>query len=88
MAVPGAQGRAAALENAVERAALPETVDGGVNFHSLWHTAIFRLANDPRVGVIYARDFAGHSSLALTNSYVHRVEDEARTAAAVEALSG
>jgi len=77
-----------AFENAVSRAALPVTHDGPVNFHSLRHTCISRLANSPRVGVIYAMDFAGHSSLEITNGYVHKVEDAARTSAAAEALTG
>jgi integrase len=77
-----------AFSKAVKRAALPTTADGPVTFHALRHTAISRLANDPRVGVVYARDFAGHASLKTTDGYVHRVESAARTSAAAEALSG
>ena len=77
-----------AYSKAVTTAALPLTSDGGVNFHSLRHTAISRLANDPRVGVVYARDFAGHTSLEVTNAYVHKVDDAARAVAAAEALQG
>lgn len=75
-----------AFDKAVTRAALPVTQDGAITLHALRHTCISRLANDPRVGIVYARDFAGHSSLEITNGYVHAVADEARTAAAAEAL--
>lgn len=77
-----------AFTTAVERAALPVTADGGVSFYSFWRTAISRLANDARVGPVYARDFAGHFTLEQSNSDVHKVESAERTAAAAEALSG
>lgn len=77
-----------AFDKARTRAALAVTQDGPVVFHSLRHTTISRLANNPEVGVVYARDFAGHSSLEVTNGYVHKVESAERTAAAARALAG
>jgi integrase len=50
-----------------------------VVFHSLRHTGISRLANDPRVPLVKVRDFARHANLATTQGYVHAIEspDEA-----------
>jgi integrase len=77
-----------AFEKAVERAALPVTAEGKVVFHSLRHTCISRLANDPRVGIIYAQRHAGHADLKTTQSYVKKIESAERTCAAAEALAG
>jgi integrase len=76
-----------AFEKAVRFAALPETQDGRVSFHTLRHTGISRLANSPRVALVYVRDFAGHTSLSITEGYVHRIESAEATAAAAEALA-
>jgi integrase len=71
---------------AVENACLPETAEGSVNFHSLRHTGISRLANHPGVPLVHVRDFAGHTDLATTQSYVHKIENEKVTEAMREAL--
>lgn len=76
-----------AFGKAVKRAGL-SSAEGAVTFHTLRHTAASRLANDPRVGPVFARDFLGHSSLQITNQYIHKVEDAARTSAAAQALAG
>jgi integrase len=77
-----------AYAKAVERAALPVTEDGPVNFHSLRHTCLSRLANNPAIPLVYVRDFAGHTDLTITSGYVHAVESESVTEAAAKALSG
>jgi integrase len=77
-----------AFHKAVTRAALPVTEDGPVNFHSLRHTCLSRLANNPEIPLVYVRDFAGHSDLSITNSYVHGIESASVTEAAARALSG
>ena len=77
-----------AFEQAVERAALPVTAEGKVVFHSLRHTAISRLANDPRVGLVYAQRFAGHVDVKTTQAYVQKIESAATTSAAAEAIAG
>jgi integrase len=77
----------AAFAEAVRLAGLPETKDGKVEFHSLRHTGISRLANHPKIPLVYVRDFAGHRSIRTTEGYVHRIESEAVTAAAVEAMA-
>jgi integrase len=77
-----------AYEKACDRAALPETDDGPVVFHSLRHTGISRLANHPAIPLVHVRDFARHADLATTQGYVHKIEDETVTAAIAEALSG
>lgn len=74
------------FSQAVENACLPETADGKVNFHSLRHTGISRLANHPRVPLVHVRDFAGHTDLATTQGYVHKIEDEKVAQAMREAL--
>lgn len=68
-----------AFTKARDRAALPVTDDGPVVFHSLRHTGISRLANDPRIPLVKVRDFARHADLATTQGYVHAIEspDEA-----------
>jgi integrase len=71
-----------------DRAALMETDDGPVVFHSLRHTGISRLANHPSIPLVHVRDFARHADLATTQSYVHRIENETVTAAIAEALAG
>jgi integrase len=76
-----------AFEEVVKLAGLPETEDGPVTFHSLRHTGISRLANDRRIPLVYVRDFAGHVSLSTTETYVHKIESEAVTAAAAEAMA-
>jgi integrase len=75
------------FSQAVKRAGLSSD-DGAVSFHTLRHTCASRLANNPAVGVTYARDHLGHTSLQITNGYVHRVENQAVTTAAAQALSG
>jgi integrase len=72
---------------AVEAAALQVTEDGKVVFHSLRHTAISTLANDPRIPLLYVRDFAGHADLTTTQDYMHPVESETVAAAVAEALA-
>lgn len=54
---------------------------------SLRHTGISRLANNPKIPLVWVRDFAGHRSIKTTEGYVHRIESEAVTAAAVEAMT-
>jgi integrase len=68
-----------AFRKARERAALPVTQDGPVVFHSLRHTGISHLANDPRLPLVKVRDFARHADLSTTQGYVHAIEspDEA-----------
>lgn len=77
----------AAFAEAVRLADLPETKDGKVGFHSLRHTGISRLANHPKIQLVWVRDFAGHRSIRTTEGYVHRIESHAVTAAAVEAMT-
>jgi len=79
---------ARAFRNVVTEAGLRETEDGKVTFHSLRHTGISRLANAADVALVYVRDFAGHTSLATTETYVHRIESDAATAAAERAMAG
>jgi integrase len=67
-------------------ACLPVTADGGVNFHSLRHTGISRLANHPGVPLVHVRDFAGHVDLSTTQSYVHKIEDANVAQAMQEAM--
>jgi integrase len=74
------------FSQAVENACLPETADGKVNFHSLRHTGISRLANHPSAPLVHVRDFAGHTDLATTQGYVHKIEDEKVAQAMREAL--
>jgi integrase len=76
-----------AFEDVVKLAALPATEDGPVTFHSLRHTGISRLANDRRIPLVWVRDFAGHRSVKTTETYVHKIENKAVTAAAVEAMA-
>ena len=77
-----------AFEQVVKLAALPETEDGPVTFHSLRHTGISRLANDRRISLVWVRDFAGHRSVKTTETYVHKIENANVTRAAVEAMAG
>jgi len=77
-----------AFGKARERAALPVTEDGKVVFHSLRHTGISRLANHPSIPLVQVKDFARHSDLATTMSYVHKIESEAVVTAMAEALGG
>jgi integrase len=77
-----------AFDKARSRAVLPTTSEGRVVFHSLRHTGISRLANHPAIPLVHVRDFAGHSDLAVTQSYVHKIESPTVTAAMAEALSG
>jgi integrase len=77
-----------AFAKTVRRAALTETADGRVCFHSLRHTGISRLANHPGIPLVHVRDFARHADLATTQGYVHRIEDERVTRAIGEALAG
>jgi integrase len=79
---------AKAFRSVVEKAGLPETEDGKVTFHALRHTGISRLANHPRVPLVYVRDFAGHASLSTTETYVHKIESAETTAAAALAMAG
>ncbi len=76
-----------AFKKAVRLAGLPETKDGKAGFHSLRHTGISRLANNPKIPLVWVRDFAGHQSIKTTEGYVHKIESEAVTAAAVEAMT-
>jgi integrase len=76
-----------AFEEVVKLAGLPETADGKVCFHSLRHTGISRLANAPQVGLVYTQNFAGHTDVQTTMSYVHKIESPTVTAAAAEAMA-
>jgi integrase len=40
-------------------------------FHDLRHTGVSRLANKPGAVLVQVRDFARHSSLAITEQYMH-----------------
>jgi integrase len=75
-----------AFNKARDRAALPVTNDGTAVFHSLRHTCASRLANDPRVGPVYAQHHLGHTDLATTMSYIKKVESPERVAAAAEVM--
>jgi integrase len=77
-----------AFADAVEKAGLPVTEDGGVTFHALRHTGISRLANHPGVPLVYVRDYAGHANLTTTETYVHKIDPATVTAAAAEAMGG
>jgi integrase len=57
-----------------------------VRFHDLRHTAISRLANNPAVPLVYAQAFARHKDIKTTMLYVHKIESEETTAAAMAAL--
>jgi hypothetical protein len=59
-----------------------------VTFHSLRHTALSRLANHPSIPLVYVGDFAGHATLATTETYVHKLESAETTAAPVLAMAG
>jgi integrase len=78
---------ARAFKRACKLADLKVTNDGKVVFHSLRHTGISRLANHPKVPLVHVRDFARHSDLAITQSYVHKIESEEIKTAMAEALS-
>jgi integrase len=58
-----------------------------LTFHSLRHSRISRLANHPEIPLVYVRDFAGHTNLATTERYVHRIESQSATQAAAAAMS-
>jgi integrase len=75
-----------AFQKAVEYAGIPVTENGAVTFHALRHTGISRLANHPSIPLVYVRHFAGHTSLTTTETYVHKIDSAAVTAAAVEAM--
>jgi integrase len=75
-----------AFRKAVRYASLPVTEDGNVDFHTLRHTGISRLANHPQIPLVYVRDFARHASLSTTETYVHRIESPSVTAAAAQAM--
>jgi integrase len=70
-----------------DAAALQVTEQGKVLFHSLRHTAISTLANDPRIPLLYVRDFAGHADLDTTQGYMHVVESASVATAVAEALA-
>lgn len=54
------------FENARERIQRPD-----IRFHDLRHTFASWLAKDPNVPAAMIRDILGHSSLAVTNRYMH-----------------
>jgi integrase len=72
-----------AFEKARDRAGLEDVV-----FHSLRHTSISRIANDPRIAMVQVQEFARHSNMATTLGYVHRIEDKDVNTAMAEALAG
>ena len=76
-----------AFDKARDRAALQVTRDGRVCFHSLRHTCLSRLAQSPDVALAYVRDFAGHSSIAITEAYIHGTRTETSKSAAAKALA-
>lgn len=43
--------------------------------HSLRHTAISHLANNPQVPLTWTQRFARHSSLNITQAYIHDVQN-------------
>ena len=57
-------------------------------FHSLRHTGISRLANQPAIPLVHVRDFARHADLATTQGYVHKIDSPLVTVAIGEALAG
>jgi integrase len=73
---------ARAFQSVVTKAGLLETEDGRVTFHSLRHTGLSRLANHPKIPLVYVRNFAGHATVATTETYVHKIESAETTAAA------
>jgi integrase len=64
------------------------TPAGKVTFHLLRHTGISRLANHPAIPLVHVRDFAGHSSIQVTEGYMHKIEDATITAAMSAAMTG
>jgi integrase len=42
--------------------------------HSLRHTAISHLANDPRIPLDATRRFARHSDITIAQNYIHEVK--------------
>jgi len=58
----------------------------GLGMHSLRHTTISHLANDPRIPLSWTQRFARHSSITITEKYVHQVENADANEAAGEAL--
>jgi integrase len=77
-----------AYNKARTRAALPVTEEGKVVFHSLRHTGISRLANQPEIPLVQVRDFARHKDLAPTQGYVHKIENDQARANMAEAMDG
>jgi integrase len=75
-----------AFSQAVTKAGLPVTDDGRVNFHSLRHTAITRMAANPAIPLVEVRDFARHSNLAITSRYAHGTENTTVNDAMREAI--
>ena len=59
----------------------------GLSMHSLRHTAISRLANNPKVPLDKVRRFARHSSITITQTYMHDVQTPEVNEAMGEALA-
>jgi integrase len=59
-----------AMTKARDRAGLT-----GVSFHTLRHTCATEMANDPRIPLKVVRDFLGHSSIQITEKYLHAAQD-------------
>jgi integrase len=70
----------------VERAGLTEE-PRNLRFHDLRHTCASRLANAPGAQMPWVQSYLRHANMQTTLGYVHSIPDEARLAAAWEALA-
>jgi integrase len=59
------------------------SIKTGIDFspHSLRHYRISMWANNPRIPIAIVQKWAGHSSLAVTQKYIHIRDEEALIAA-------
>jgi integrase len=62
-------------------------VEKRLSMHCLRHTTISRLANDPRVPLAWTQRFARHSSITITEQYIHAVENTDADTAAGEVIA-
>jgi integrase len=47
----------------------------GLTVHGARHSVASWLANTPELPIVLVRDMLGHSSIAITNTYVHAMDD-------------
>jgi integrase len=62
-------------------------IEKHLSMHCLRHTTISRLANDPRVPLAWTQRFARHSSITITEQYIHEVANADVDTAAGEAIA-